>query len=104
MVGENNFTLDFPQCPSCGKTETIAKKVAAEYIEKGELPKETFASLEKMVVPLKDPRQATLSVPSVIIHYDICANCGMRYCTRAQKIDAPIKFVQPQPPGPFPRG
>lgn len=104
MAAENNFTIDFPKCHTCGETETIARKAVAEYIESGEMPQETFASVEKMIIPLKDPRQAALTVPTLMIHWDVCAKCGTRYCTRAQKFDAPIKFVGQGMPGMNPPG
>jgi hypothetical protein len=101
MAGENNFPLEFKKCPNCGSTETVAELAVQEAEKtKGVKREGPFASLEKAAIPLADPgKTAKLTLPMVICHYDVCAGCGLRYCTKAEIIDAPITFtVKGQPP------
>lgn len=89
-----DFRLDFARCPACGSGET-ACRLGCEG-EKG-IPEDAFVSLEKVISPLIDHRKAIgLTVPALIAHYDVCAKCGTRYCTRVEKQNIPIQF-QPVP-------
>lgn len=88
-----DFRLDFDHCPAC--------RLGCEGETK--IPEGTFVSLEKVITPLVEPHKITgLTVPALIVHYDVCAACGTRYCTRVEKQNIPIQF-QPipgrQPPG-----
>jgi len=94
------FPLLFPKCPNCGCTETTAQLAYdSEVVAKDRGPA-AFASSEKRAVPLTDPMKAALVLPVLVEHYDTCANCGLRRCTKAEitqgKIGmAPLK----KPPG-----
>lgn len=100
-MAESRFPIEFKKCPNCGSTETVAELAVQEAEKTKGVRRETpFASLEKVIIPLANPgKTAKLTLPMVVCHYDVCANCGLRYCTKAEIIDAPIKFSLPgQPP------
>lgn len=94
----SQFPMEFA-CYNCGSKERITQIAYDEELPEGEESK--FARLESSVIPL---RQATgLTVPTLLIHWDICAKCGTRYCAKAEKVNAPVitKPIQSSqlPPG-----
>ncbi|MBU0778249.1 hypothetical protein KKF82_08325 [Patescibacteria group bacterium] len=94
MVKEIKFPIEFKLCPNCGCADTTCRLAYKQEIaDKGKGPK-MFASSEKKAVPLIDPRSATLTVPTLLEHYDTCAFCGLRYCTKAEIINAGITMQQ----------
>lgn len=103
---EAKFPMEFNKCPICGCPDTISRLAyKQEVVDKGKGP-EAFASSEKRPIPLIDPQKATLSVPVLLEHYDTCARCGMRYCTKAEVITMGVgAFQQPGMKGfGFPQG
>jgi hypothetical protein len=108
---ESRFPIEFPKCPNCGSTETVTE-LAVQEIEKRTGVKRggPFASFEKVLAPLVAPQKVTgVTLPMLLCHWDVCAGCGQRRCTKAEIIDAPITMAQPpggrqgRPPG-FPPG
>lgn len=103
---KSKFPMEFNKCPICGCLDTTCRLAyKQEVVDKGKGP-EAFASSEKRPVPLLDPRSAMLSVPALLEHYDTCARCGMRYCTKAEIVPMTIGVGQ-QPgmkPFNFPQG
>lgn len=99
MPEQPKVIAEFKECPNCRPSflirlllklfrkpyhlETITQRATKDLKAAGRVPKEAFTSLSKQVVPLTDPRVA-LSVETLLVHYDVCANCGMTYCTRAE--------------------
>jgi hypothetical protein len=65
--------------------------------EKGKIAKDAFTHLEVMAVPLEQPAMAGVTVPTIIVHYDVCAGCGRRRCTRAEVIQAAVTMTPQQP-------
>jgi len=91
------------KCPHCGEGETITGLALAEIIKRGLCKEGTPYSMQKVIVPLIDPGIAQLTVPVMIVHQDVCANCGTPYCIRVEAMDAPITMVQ-GPKGGLPPG
>ena len=94
---ESKIIGDFPSCPDCGEIQTISQKAVEPLKESGKLPKDSFSRLETKIVPLEQPRLATVSVPCIVSHFDICASCGRQRCTRVEIINMPIQMAQPGP-------
>ena len=86
------------KCPICGEARTVYREAWKEE----HLPENIFPSMEKIVNVLMGPGGPLgLYAPAVLAHYDICSRCGMRYCTRVEKIQAPITLApqgRRQPP------
>lgn len=91
MPGKPKIIAEFKECWNCHCTETLTQKATKDLKEDGRVPKEAFTSLSKQVVPLTDPRGA-LSVETLLIHYDICAKCGMTRCTRAEVVTGMVQM------------
>ena len=86
--------IEFPLCPICYSQGTVARIACAD---EPSLPKGIFVSLEKVFTPIQNINKiATPVVRGIMVHYDVCVNCGTRYCTRAEIISAPI-VAGPQP-------
>ena len=83
-----SFPIEFVKCPSCGCKDTVCRLACAD---EPSIPKGTFASLEKLAVPIQDLNKITTpTVKSILVHYDVCAKCGTRYCTRAEIFSVPV--------------
>ena len=95
---EAKILADFPECPQCGSTQTLANEALKPLIEKGRFPVGTFGQLKQEVVPLEQPMFAGVTVPCLVTRYDICFKCGTPRCTRAEVVNAPIQAQAP-PPG-----
>lgn len=83
------------KCPNCGSEERVAE-LAMQTVEasKGIKRAGSFASLEQRKIPIVSAsRVAGLSVPVVVHHYDVCADCGTVWCTKAEIKDAPIQVA-----------
>ena len=97
-MAESRFPIVFEKCPICGCGDTTCRLAyQEEVVDKGKGP-EAFASSEKRLTPLVDVRSAMLTVPTLVEHYDNCAGCGFRYCTKAEIVNAGISMQKP-PPG-----
>ena len=84
------FPIEFPKCPSCGCKDTICRLACAD---EPSIPKGTFVSLEKLATPIQDlNRITTPTVKAIISHFDICAKCGLRYCTKAETTSLPVNI------------
>ena len=95
MEEEIKFPIEFKKCPNCGCPDTTYRLAyKQEIVDKGKGP-EMFASSEKKAVPLIDPRSATLTVPMLLEHYDTCAKCGLRYCTKSEISIGKIGVIPP---------
>ena len=110
MPEQPKVIAEFKECPICrpnflmkfflkllGKPyhpETISQKAYKGLKEAGRVPKEAFDSVSKQIIPLTDPRVA-LSVETLLVHYDICAKCGMTRCTKAEVVTGIVQ-MRPQ--------
>lgn len=76
-------------CPICHSKGTVARLACAN---EPSLPKGIFVSMEKIFTPIQDiSKIATPVIKGVLVHYDVCVNCGTRYCTKAEIISAPVE-------------
>jgi uncharacterized protein YoaH (UPF0181 family) len=94
--GEQQMPLpiEFLECPICHSQGTVARIACAD---EPSLPKGIFVSLEKVFTPIQDINKiATPVVKGILVHYDVCVECGTRYCTKAEIISAPVT-AGPQP-------
>ena len=110
MPEQPKVIAEFKECPICrpnflmkfflkllGKPyhpETISQKATKGLKEAGRVPKEAFSSVSKQIIPLTDPRVA-LSVETLLVHYDVCAKCGMTRCTKAEVVTGVVQ-MRPQ--------
>ena len=92
----------------CGATETVSQAACKKEKDEGKIPPEVFTSLEKVACPLIGSRPPVgLTVPALMAHYDICMECGAKFCTRVEIIQMPISMKLPGTggmPGPMPGG
>ena len=96
MAEESKLIASIDKCPSCGCRDTVCRLGATEEQKREVLPKDAFVSLEKVMVPLFNPQNPPIAgAKGILCHYDVCAKCGTRYCTRAEKIPVNIKFGMP---------
>jgi len=100
MPEKPKLIAEFKECPICHCPETVSQRAAKELKEAGKLPKDAFTSLSQMKIPMTDPRVA-ITVPTLIVYYDACAECGFPYSTKAETVILPVVMQgKPgQPPG-----
>lgn len=84
--------IEFKKCPICGHTETVTRLAIEEFKQSGKVKKDAFASARKDAIPLTEPTMAIATVPTLLRHFDTCAECGIEYCTKAERIETPIQF------------
>ena len=84
------------KCTKCGGEETVAGIAVQEQIDKGKIPPGTPYALRREAIPLLQPAQVALTVPVIIVSWDICAKCGTLYPTRVEIQDAPVQ-MRPAP-------
>jgi len=94
------FPIEFPDCPLCHSKDTVCRLACAD---ESSIPKEAFPSLEKCFTPIQDVAKiSTSTVRGILCHYDVCADCGLRYCTRAELKNMPVEIrYSPLSPGPI---
>jgi hypothetical protein len=93
---ESIFPIDFPKCPFCGSTETLAPLVLKEKEQRGFKEETPFPALTKMLAPLIPIEKAVgITLPMITLYKDICAGCGIERCTRADIADVPITMAPP---------
>lgn len=92
------FLIEFPVCPSCGSKDTVCRLACAD---ERFISKEAFVSLEKVFTPIQDASRVTTPlVRGILCHFDVCATCGLRYCTRAEIMSVPVQVsYSPYSPG-----
>jgi len=98
------FPIEFNECPICHCQETVCREACAD---EPSVPNDVFVSLEKVFTPIQQPGQLLgLLVKGIMTHFDICAKCGTRYCTKAEIVSMPLTVQQAsgQNKPPFRRG
>ena len=86
------FPIEFVKCPNCGCKDTVCRLACTD---EPSIPQDTFISLEKVFTPLQQPTQMLSPIAKgILCHYDVCAKCGLRYCTRAEKVSLPVTVQQ----------
>jgi len=82
------FPIEFDKCPACHHKHTVCRLACAD---EPSIPKGTFVSLDKVFTPIQDlNRITTPTVKGILTHFDICARCGTRFCTKAEIVSAPV--------------
>lgn len=83
--------IEFAKCPQCGCKDTVCRIGCAD---EPSIPKGTFVSLEKIVTPIQQPTSIIGPfIKAIVCHYDVCAKCGLRYCTKAEITSVPIEIT-----------
>jgi hypothetical protein len=78
----------FDKCPVCGEHDTVCQ-IACK--DEPSVPKGSHVSIDKLVTPIQDPNAITLpTCKCIITHWDVCASCGTRYCTKAEVKSLPV--------------
>lgn len=95
MKKVGDLPLAYEKCPICGCKKTVTQIACEPLKREGKLKKDDFVSLEKVVTPLLQPGLAP-TVPAVLVHYDVCAGCGFRYCTKAERIQGVVQVEMPK--------
>ena len=109
MPEQPRVIAEFKECPFCRPNffkrlllrllrkpyhpETLTQLATKDLKEAGRVPKDVFTSLSQQIAPLTDPRVA-LSVETLVVRYDVCANCGMTRCTRAELVTGMVQLGQ----------
>ncbi len=92
------FPIEIAKCPKCGCKDTVSRLACAD---EPSIPKGTFTSLEKKVVPIQDLNKITTpTVKTILSHFDVCPKCGTYYCTKAEITSLPVT-IQKQPGQPL---
>ena len=82
------FPMEFEKCPVCHSKDTVCRLACAD---DSSIPKGAFVSLEKVFTPIQDLNKITTpTVKGIVTHFDICAKCGTRYCTKAEIGSVPV--------------
>jgi len=82
------FPIEFPRCPVCHCADTVCRLACTD---EPSIPKGTFVSLDKVFTPIQDLNKITTpTVKGLLTHFDICARCGTRYCTKAEITSVPV--------------
>lgn len=85
MAEQSRFPIVFGKCPNCGCTDTITQLAWDEEAEKGRVNKDTPVAAEHLQAPLIDPKKTIgITAGILILSVDWCADCGTRYCTKAE--------------------
>ncbi|MHB8084366.1 MAG: hypothetical protein ACYDHZ_00875 [Dehalococcoidia bacterium] len=93
------FPVEIKKCPVCGSPDTMVNVAVEEAKKANKLPHDfPFGSAEKVAAALIDQRFVGAMAPAVLMHFDVCYNCGTRYCTKAEIIQVPVQ-VQMNPRG-----
>ncbi len=93
---EPKIIKDFPNCPNCGSSETVAQLGTASLKALGKIPQEAFVSLRQAIIPLEQPQLAGVMISCIVTYFDVCAGCGRERCTRSEIIKAPVQGQPPQ--------
>jgi hypothetical protein len=84
--------IQFTKCPICHSKETISQIGCSD---EPSVTKGTFTALEKVVTPIQQPTSMLAPlIRAIVVSYDVCAKCGHRYCTRAEKMNVPVQVQQ----------
>jgi len=108
MTEENkDIEVSDPGCPVCGSKKKLIAGTIAQLKIDGKLSKDAFPKGAVLQVPLIDQAKVmkimtpTFKVNTLVIFYDICADCLTFYSTGAQLLeqDAQMQVTQGPPPG-----
>lgn len=89
-MSEPIVIMDNKVCPSCHQSGTVAQKVMQKFKDSGKIPRNVSLSLGRTITPLEEPILAGVTVETLVIYEDICINCGIKYYTRAELVQAPV--------------
>lgn len=81
------------------KTFTVGELAMADDVAAGKLSPDQPVGVEHIVIPLEQPALAVTSVRSIHCCIDYCAECGTRYCTRAELVRLPVSIQTMPGPG-----
>lgn len=99
MAEQSRFPMVIDKCPQCGSPETMCKVAWAEEAAEGRVNADTKVAAEMVQFPLIDPKRAlSITTNILVIATDYCANCGTRYCTRAEIIKGQVTMKKQGPP------
>lgn len=113
MTEELKFPIEgADSCPNCGNTERIMEKIIAKLKEDGKLSEEAFPRGVALQITLFDPKRVmmvvspTIKIPTVLVFYDICAQCKTIYCVGVEMVETPARMqvTGVPPPDPDMRG
>lgn len=99
---EQKIIVDIKQCPWCHGEKTVSRTGVAQS-RSSQKYVGVFTSLKKEVTPIEQPMLASITVEAICVHWDVCADCGAQYCTRAELIDVPVQAQGMPGPGKNPR-
>jgi hypothetical protein len=109
-MAEGEYVKEFDKCPNCGCRETITRKAWDSEIDAGRLAEKARGypvGAENTMFALQDPlKPPAFQVGALLISYDICSDCGTKYCVRVEKKVMPVTGKMPGQgqQGPFPFG
>jgi hypothetical protein len=97
-MSESTILADFPVCSGCGSTNKISELSVETLKANGKIPADAFTCIRKVVSPLQQPVLAAITVPALVVSFDVCAACGTERCTRAEIVQMPISMQTQQMP------
>jgi hypothetical protein len=70
------------ECPVCHGKETVSAKGVemAHAVVAGD----GFTHLENTATPVSMPAFQGAPFKAIVVHYDVCATCGMKYATKSE--------------------
>lgn len=90
----------FEECADCGESKTITQLACEPLMEKAQMEPDAPVSMRKEPITLLPPQQVTLTMPLMVVHWDVCAGCGRQRCVRVETMDAPVTMQPGKGAGP----
>lgn len=99
MKTTDKYPLTWPKCPACDSEKLVIGQLRQDMIDAGKWNPQVQAALLRHTAAMYDPSHPPLlTIPVVVALIDICADCGMLRCVRADLTEAKPELPQAGPP------
>ncbi len=89
-----SLPLVFDKCPWCGCEEKITV-LACQDVK--DIPEGTPVAATRIGIPLMGSHPPIgLTIQTLLLSFDYCAECGRQYLVKAEKVTSPIQFQMKQ--------
>lgn len=98
MSSNEHKVWTFGKCPACGSKQRIAEAIGREERKRQKIGDGFTPVVEEKTALIVDPRRVIIGptrVPALLLHYDVCLECGCHYCVRIERGEG---VVEPGPP------
>jgi hypothetical protein len=96
---DTNIIHKVKECPVCHSQETVSRKGTS--VAMPAFPEDAFTQLERTVTPVSNPAFEGAPVKAIVVHYDICVGCGLKYSTQSEIVTLPGKPMNLRLPVPM---